>query len=149
MPLDLTGLGLAEAIVAAMPATPANPIAANAMPPSFEFAAGITAQPVGFSAGTIYVPVTSGQLITQFTNGYLTNDPPAVDGYYQFIPDGYYSQQQTAGQLKNYQELSFAIVNYFVANCDVLVNVTNTILDGYGRPCSGEGFGTPTGGGLR
>lgn len=149
MSLDKTGKSLAAAIVANLPKPTTNPIAANAVPPSFAYAPNITASLTTAMAGIIYPIINYGQTITQFTDGYLIGDPDIADGYYQFIPDGYYSNAQNSTAMQSWIAVSQAIVNYFIQNCDVTINNVTGIIDSTGHNClSGDGYGMPTGGGL-
>jgi hypothetical protein len=158
MPLDTTGITLGNminnAVQSVSPTSNSpSPIAASATAPNFAYSDHVTAQTTTFQTGNTYITIdyANPPPISVYTPlAYIFDQTAGLDGYFQLIPDGYYSNQANQAQQKIWNAVAQQIIEYFIANCDVTVNNVTGIVDSTGHHClSGSATGTPTGGGLK
>jgi hypothetical protein len=149
--LDLTGTNLGTlintAVQALSPPSPLSPLASGAKAPNFAYSMNVTAQTTTYQSGTpLVIDYTNPPIITSYVPlAYIYDLTSGSDGYYQLLPDGYYSSTASAGQLAIWEAVAKQILQYISQNASLNVSDVSTIKDGYGRSCSGDIFDTSPG----
>lgn len=172
MSLDQSGNALGilinNAVNALNPPVPQNPLASNASAPNFAYSLspGVTAQTTTYQDGYTYISIDYSNpiLVTSYmpyvylydlpiidADGYSPTDGYILDGYYQLIPDGYYSGQAAAAQLQIWTAVAQQILTYLVAKTQVdipsLAVPATGIDDSTSHACTGTAHSTANTGG--